>query len=87
MGWRNMSAEEAEAIGRRVYQEKVRPTLKGAEEPIGYFLAVDHDSKDWELDEALNKAARRLRERKPDADIYGFKVGFPAAFESLSLIP
>ncbi len=84
MGWRDMSAEEAEQIGRRVYQEKVRPTLKGGEEPIGHFLAVDHDSRDWELDEALNKAARRLRERNPHADIYGFKVGFPAAFESLS---
>ena len=84
MGWRDMTAEEAEDIGRQVYQGKVRPMLKGTEEPIGYFLAVDHDSMDWELDEALHKAARRLRERRPDADVYGFRVGFPAAFESLS---
>ena len=84
MGWRDMSPEEAEEVGRMVYQEKVRPTLKGAEEPIGYFLTVDHDSMDWELDEALHKAAARLRQRKPEADVYGFKVGFPAAFESLS---
>ena len=34
MGWRDMSAAEAEEIGRHVYQEKVRPTLKGAEEPV-----------------------------------------------------
>ena len=84
MGWRDMTAEEAEEIGRQVYEREVRPTLKGTEEPIGYFLAVDHDSMDWELDEALHKAARRLRERRPDADVYGFRVGFPAAFESLS---
>ena len=84
MGWRDISADEAEQIGQQVYQEKVRPTLKGAEEPIGYFLAVDHDSQDWELDEVFNKSARRLRERKPAADVYVFKVGFPAAFESLS---
>ena len=84
MGWRDMSPEEAEEVGRMVYQEKVRPTLKGAEEPIGFFLAVDHDSMDWELDEALHEAARRLRKRRPEADVYGFKVGFPAAFESLS---
>lgn len=84
MGWRDMSPEEAEEVGRMVYQEKVRPTLKGAEEPIGYFLAVDHDSMDWELDEVLHKAAGQLRMRITDADVYIFKVGFPAAFESLS---
>lgn len=84
MGWRDMTAEEAEEIGRQVYQSEVRPLLKSAKEPVGYFLAVDHDSMDWELDEALHKAARRLRERRPDADVYGFRVGFPAAFESLS---
>lgn len=84
MGWRDMTAEEAEEIGRQVYQSEVRPLLKSAEEPVGYFLAVDHDSGDWELDEALHHAARRLRERRPDADVYGFRIGFPAAFESLS---
>ena len=86
MGWRDMTAEEAEEIGREVYQEKVRPTLKGAEEPIGYFLAVDHDSMDWELDEYHHKAVRRLRGRHPAADVYTFKVGFPAAYESFSLL-
>ena len=84
MAWRNMSAEQAEAMGRWVYQEKVRPTLGSHEEPIGHFLVVDYGSHDWELDEKLHKAARRLRERKPHADVYGFRVGFPAAFESLS---
>ncbi len=85
MGWRDLSAEEAEEIGRHVYQSKVRPTLKGGEEPIGHFLAVDHDSRDWELDEYHHQAARRLRTRCPDADVYTFKVGYPAAYESLGL--
>ena len=87
MGWRDMTAEEAEEIGREVYENKVRPTLRGTEEPIGYFLAVDHGSRDWELDEHHHKAVRRLRSRHPDADVYTFKVGFPAAYESFSLRP
>lgn len=85
MGWRDMSAEEAEEIGRQVYQTKVRPTMEGVEEPIGYFLAVDHDSRDWELDEYHHQAARRLRTRHPNADVYTFKVGYPAAYESWGL--
>ncbi len=84
MAWRDISPEEAEAFGKRVYQEKVRPTLNGAEEPIGYFLSVDFSSEEWELDEYHHKAARRLRERQPYADVYTFRVGYPAAYESLS---
>ena len=62
----------------------MRPTLDGAAEPVGWFLSVDLASEDWELDESLLKAARRLRERRPDADVYTIRIGYPAAFMSLS---
>lgn len=82
MARREISAEDAEAFGKRIYEEKVRPTLNGAEEPIGLFLSFDFDSEDWELDEKLICAARRLLERRPDADVFTVRVGFPAAFMS-----
>ncbi len=82
MARREISAEDAEAFGKRIYEEKVRPTLNGAEEPIGLFLSFDFDSEDWELDEKLHKAARRLLERRPDADVFTVRIGFPAAFIS-----
>ena len=63
----------------------MRPTLNGAEEPIGYFLSVDLDSEDWELDERLICAASRLLERRPDADVYTVRIGYPAAFISYGL--
>ena len=85
MARREISAEDAEAFGKRIYEEKVRPTLNGAEEPIGYFLSVDLDSEDWELDEKLIYAARRLLERRPDADVYTVRVGYPAAFISYGI--
>ena len=82
MARKEISGEEAEAFCKRVYERKVRPTFKGAEEPIGLFLSVDLDSEDWELDEYHHKAARRLLERRPDADILTTRVGFPAAYIS-----
>ena len=85
MARRDITAEDAEAFGKRVYEEKVRPTLNGAEEPIGYFLSVDLDSEDWELDESHLKAALRLLERRPDADVITTRVGYPAAGEWASL--
>ena len=78
---REISAEDAEAFGKRVYEEKVRPTLNGAEEPIGHFLSVDLESEDWELDESHLKAALRLLERRPDADVFTVRVGYPTAGE------
>ena len=83
MARREISPEDAEAFGKRVYDEKVRPVLNGAEEPIGYFLSVDLGSEDWELDESHLKAALRLLERRPDADVFTVRIGHPAAYVSL----
>ncbi len=85
MARREISAEDAEAFGKRVYEERVRPTLNGAEEPIGLFLSFDFDSEDWELDEKLIYAACRLLERRPDADVYTVRIGYPAAHISYGL--
>lgn len=85
MARREISPEDAEAFGKRIYEEKVRPKLNGAEEPIGLFLSFDFDSEDWELDEKLIYAARRLLERRPDADVYTVRVGYPAAFISYGI--
>ena len=81
---REITPAAAEAFGKSVYERRVRPTLDGAAEPVGWFLSVDLASEDWELDESLLKAARRLRERRPEADVYTIRIGYPAAFMSLS---
>ena len=81
---REITPAAAEAFGKSVYERKVRPTRAGALDPVGWFLAVDLASEDWELDESLLQAARRLRERRPDADVYTIRIGYPAAFMSLS---
>ena len=85
MALREISPEDAEAFGKSVYERKVRPTLNGAEEPVGCFLSVDLDTEDWELDENHAKAALRLLDRRPDADVYTFRVGYPAAYVSYGL--
>ena len=62
---KEMNPEDAEELVKSVYQRKVRPTLNGEEEPIGYFLSVDLETEDWELDASHLSAALQLRERKP----------------------
>ena len=85
MARREISPDDAEAFGKSVYERKVHPTLNGAAEPVGCFLSVDLDTEDWELDEDHLKAALRLRARRPDADVFTVRIGYPAAGEWTSI--
>ena len=78
-----LSPDEYEAFADIVYRTKVRPMLD--EEPVGWFLSIDLNTEDYELDENHGKAARRLRERRPDADIFTTRVGFPSAYQFTSI--
>lgn len=80
---REITPAAAEAFGKAVYERKVRPTWDGAAEPVGWFLSVDLASEDWELDENHAQAALRLLERRPEADVFTIRIGFPAAYISL----
>ena len=76
---RRLRPEVYEVFAERVYRTRARPVLD--EEPIGWFLSVDLNTEDYELDENHGRAARRLRERRPDADIFTTRVGFPSAYQ------
>ncbi len=91
-GWRPGTAktpqqdrrpEEYEAFAVRIYRDKVRPALE--EEPVGWFLSVDLNSEDYELDENHGKASNRLLARRPDADVFTIRVGFPSAYHLSSI--
>ncbi|HEX4129886.1 MAG TPA: hypothetical protein VHZ24_07575 [Pirellulales bacterium] len=68
--------EEFSARGSEIYQRRVAPTLRTSD--TDRFVAIDIDSEDFEIAEVLLDAAERLRERRPDAQIWGERVGHPA---------
>ncbi len=78
----HFNADEAETFANKVYQTKVRPVWD--KEPIGFFLSVDLNSEDFELDASHANAARRLLARVPDADVFTIRVGYPAAYQHFS---
>lgn len=80
---RDLGPEEYEAFAEKVYLTKVRPTLD--EEPVGWFMSVDLNSEDYELDENHGKAVGRLRQRRPNADVFTTRVGFPSAYQFTSI--
>ena len=83
MARREITPAAAEAFGKAVYERRVRPRLDGVAEPVGWFLSVDLASEDWELDANHAKAALRLLERRPEADVFTIRIGFPATYIAL----
>lgn len=73
-----LSSEEIAARGQKIYEEKVRSKVQGAN--VGDFVVIDIDSGDFEVDPKDIDASIRLRERRPGAITFGLRVGFPAAY-------
>ncbi len=70
--------EDAPAIGRAIYHEKIRPIL--GPECKGKVVVIDVKSGDYEVADRHITAARRLRERRPDAFTWEERVDVPNTY-------
>lgn len=67
--------DELARLGKARFDQQVQPSLQP--EDAGKFVAIDVDTGEHELDEDDYAAISRLRARKPAADIWLMRVGFP----------
>ena len=65
---RRYSKEEFARRGDAIVESRVRPHLTAADEDK--FVAIDVETGEFELDKNEMKAADRLRQRVPDAQIW-----------------
>lgn len=68
----------APAIGRAIYNDKIRPTL--GPEHKGKVVVIDVKSGDYEIDRSDLAADLRLRKRRPNAFTWAERVGSPAVY-------
>jgi hypothetical protein len=73
------SAKEAASLGVRIYSEEIKPLLHPQDE--NKFVAIDLNSRAFELDEDDYTAVARLKARQPGADVWLERVGHPAAYQ------
>ena len=66
--------EEAARRGDEIYEQEVRPKV-GAQDH-GKYVAIDIETRLWEMDADEMAAGSRLRDRIPDAQIWMTRVGF-----------
>jgi hypothetical protein len=69
------SLDELARLGEQLFDRQVRPSLGPQDD--GRFVAIDVESGDYELDADDYAAVARLRSRKPAADIWLMRAGFP----------
>jgi hypothetical protein len=70
--------DELAALGQDIFDRQVRPALRPEDD--GKFVAVDVESGDYEINEDDYAAVARLRSRKPAADIWLMRAGFPTTY-------
>lgn len=68
------TAEEKGRLGDELYERDIRPRVEAAHH--GKIVAIDVDSDDYAIGDMVVTAAERLREQRPDADIWCERVGY-----------
>ena len=73
------SGEEIGVRGQEIYESRLR-TLLETEDNIGKIVSIDIQSGDYEIADDLVSAGLRLQERRPDALMYGKRIGYNAVY-------
>jgi hypothetical protein len=69
------SLDELAALGGDIFDRQVRPTLRPEDD--GKFVAIDVETGEYEMDADDYTAVTRLRARKPAADVWLLRAGYP----------
>lgn len=67
-------SDEIARLGDEIYERDISPHLK--EDDKGKYVFIDVVSGDYEIDWSEIAASKRLRTRRPDAQIWFRRVGF-----------
>ena len=70
--------DELAGLGGDIFDRQVRPALRPEDD--GKFVAIDVGSGDYKIDEDDYAAVARLRSRKPVADVWLMRAGYPTTY-------
>ena len=70
--------DEIAQLGEAIFDRQVRPLLRPEDD--GKFVAVDVDSGEYEIGDDDYTVIERMRSRKPMAEVWLMRAGYPAAY-------
>ena len=72
------SPEEVAERGEVIYEQDIRADVEG--ENRGKYLVLDIETGEYEIDHDDLAATKRMMAKRPDAVLYGLRIGYPAAY-------
>lgn len=78
MSYAKYSPEEVESRGEEIYEQQIRPSTATGDK--GKFVVIDIETGDYELDEDDLQATKRALAKRPQAVLYGVRIGYPTAY-------
>ena len=78
MPYANYTSQEVATRGDALYERQLRKVVEA--EHKGKFLVLDIETGTYEIDTDDLIATKRLLARRPQAVIYGLRIGHPTAY-------
>ena len=78
MPYAHYTAEEVAARGEALYAQRIRPHVETTHQ--GQFVVVDIETGDYEIDADDLAATKRALAKRPDAVLYGVRIGSSTAY-------
>jgi len=78
MPYAQYTPTEVREAGEEIYRRQLQEQLEPAEN--GRFLVIDIESGEFEVDDTDLAATKRMLQRRPDAVLYGMRIGDGAAY-------
>lgn len=73
-----LSREEVAQRARKLYDESIREKVE-QEENFGKMVVIDIETGEYGVDKTGLKSARYLREKHPNARLFGIRIGYNVA--------
>jgi hypothetical protein len=73
------TGQEIAKRGQEIYEQTLRASVE-TEDNIGKIISIDIETGDYEIDEDLVNAGKRLLSRHPGAALYGKRIGYNAVY-------
>jgi hypothetical protein len=78
MPYRQYTPNEVAQRGEAIYERQIRAKVESAH--LGKFVVIDIETGDYEVDADDLVATQRALAKRPDAVLYGLRIGAPAAY-------
>jgi hypothetical protein len=78
MGHPRVSNEEIDRRGWEIYR-KLLPQIE-TDENIGKIISIDVETGEYAIDDDTLSASGRLLARRPDAALFGMRIGYDAVY-------